>query len=219
MIKENMKNNSLTQRQRKLYNIIETYIRDNDSSPTLSELMEEMGISTKKGVAFHLDALERKGYITRTGGSRGIRLIKDMSGQFVPIAIIGYANAGEPLIDAQEEFIGEIMVEEKIIRPRRKVFGIELRGDSMNQRVMNGVKMDNGNYVIVAKDVAINDGDVVIATINGSATVKTYHRKGDMLILSPESDNPIHHPIYMSFDTDLILGKVITVLDNPAHQG
>ncbi len=184
-------------------------------SPTLSELMIETGIKTKKGVASHLDALEKKGFIRRTGDARGIRLLLDETGDFLAIPLLGYANAGEPLIKAEEEFLGELMVDQKLIKRKRKVFGLELRGDSMDTKVMNGVPMDNGNFVIVSKESQVADGDVVLAIINEGATIKTYKKEGGILVLYPESSNPIHKPIYVDSSRGQIVGKVITVLNNP----
>lgn len=209
----------LTKRQKQIYDILLSYMEDSEGvSPTLPELMELSGISTKKGVASHLSALERKGYIQRTGEARGIRLLLDDSGDLARIPLIGYANAGEPLIEAEDEFHGELMVERKFLRGRRKVFGVELRGDSMELRVVNGVPMSNGNFVIVVKESEVIDGDAVLAVINDSATVKSLKKDKGMFILYPESSNPIHKPIYIKNDSARIVGKVITVLSNPTKE-
>lgn len=210
---------SLTKRQNLILSVVEEYLRDNGESPTLPEIMAEVGITTKKGVAFHLDALEKKGYITRNGRARGIRLVSDRSGDFLRVQLLGYANAGEPLVDAKEEFVGELLVDKKLLHHKRSVFGVELRGDSMNQESLNGTFMENGNYILVAKDVDVSDGDIVVAMVNGGATVKTYHRDDKTVILAPNSSNTIHKPIYVKSKSDLILGKVLTVLNNPSNKG
>lgn len=206
----------LTARQREILVYIEESFQDRGYAPTLTELMELTGIETKKGVAFHLDALEKKGYIKRTGEARGVKLISDDSGRYLRVPLIGYANAGEPLIDAKEEFHGELLVDKKLLDPRRPVFGIELRGDSMEKRVMNGVPMKSGNYAIVLKDGQISDGDAVLALINDAATVKSVKREKGMYVLYPESSNDIHKPIYIK-DKGSFIGKVVTVLNNPTQ--
>lgn len=209
----------LTKRQKEIYTQIQEYMEDSGGiSPTLAELMETSGITTKKGVAFHLDALEKKGFIVRTGDARGIRLVSDSSGSYIKIPLLGYANAGEPLIKAEEEFHGELLVEKQLLTRKRKVFGVELRGDSMDKKSINGVLMENGNFVIISKESQVVDGDVVLVVINDGATVKTYKREDEMFVLYPESSNPIHKPIYMNPDSGQIVGKVITVLNNPTKE-
>jgi repressor LexA len=206
----------LTQRQKQVLELVNKHIKDFGYSPTLSELMDELDISTKKGVAFHLDALEKKGYLSRTGESRGIIISQSNLRGFLNIPLLGYANAGTPLALAKEEYIGELTVDEKIVKGRRKVFGLEIKGDSMDKKVLNGVPMFNGNYAIVAKDLEIEDGDVVLAVINDAATIKTYKKEGKNIVLYPESTNPVHRPIYIEDDGEsFINGKVLTVLSNP----
>lgn len=209
-------NIKLTKRQKQIYEHIVKYMKDFDGiSPSLPDLMEITGITTKKGVASHLDCLERKGYIKRTGEARGIRILLDESGDFERVPLLGYANAGEPLIQVEEEYHGELLVHKRLLKSKRKVFGVELRGDSMNKRLMNGITMENSNFVIIVKEEDVKNGDVVLAEINGGATVKTYKKEGEICVLYPESNNPIHKPIYMQCDKGQIIGRVVTVLNNP----
>ncbi|GAB4157122.1 MAG: transcriptional repressor LexA [Candidatus Dojkabacteria bacterium] len=208
---------SLSKRQKEVFDKLSLYIEANGESPTLAELMGILNISTKKGVAFHLDALEKKGYIYRTGGTRGITLVAKESEGFVSIPILGFANAGQPLVLAEEDNLGEVMVDKKLIKPNRKVFGLEIKGDSMNRRMINGIPLANGNYVLVAQNVEVHDGDVVLAVIEDAATIKTIKHEKNMVVLYPESTNPNHKPIYISSrDNSFINGKVLTALSNPS---
>lgn len=205
----------LTKRQLQIYRIIEDYLNRYGYSPTLSEVMEETGITTKKGVAFHLDALEKKGVISRTGGARGIRLKSNSEGDFVRVPLLGFANAGEPLARPNEEFLGELYVDSNIIRSDSDIYTLELRGDSMDQMSIGEAFMLNGNYILVQKTSAMKDGDVVVAMINDGVTVKILTTHDKTIVLRPCSSNPIHKPIYMHEDTDCFLGKVVAVLHNP----
>jgi repressor LexA len=209
----------LTSRQKEVLNLVNRYIKEEGISPTLSEMMEELNISTKKGVAFHLDALEKKGYITRTGGSRGILVADNTMPGFIKVPLLGFANAGTPLVLADEDYAGELTIEEGLLQGNRKVFGLEIKGDSMDKKVLNGIPLHNGNYAIVAKDTNINNGDVVLAVINEAATIKTFKKEGGTVVLYPESSNPNHKPIYMKADGDVsfINGKILTVLTNPMN--
>lgn len=193
-------------------------IKSRGEAPSLTEMMKELGLSTKKSVAFHLDALERKGFIVRTGAARGIRIIESFTEDFIQVPLLGYANAGEPLALANEENLGEIMVDKKILKNKKKIFGVELKGDSMNQKIMNGIPLSNGNYAIIAKEEEVRNNDVVLAIINDGATVKMFKQEGDTVILYPSSSNPVHKPIYLDkTNSNFIAGKVITVLSNPSR--
>jgi repressor LexA len=86
----------------------------------------------------------------------------------------------------------------------------------MDQRVLDGKLLTNGNYLIVQKDVEVQDGDVVVAIIDNCATVKNFKRSEDMVILYPESSNSKNKPIYLDKNSEsMINGKVIRVLENP----
>lgn len=210
---------SLTKKQAEVLDLIQEEYKKRGSAPSLSEMMAKLGLSTKRSVAFHLDALERKGYIVRNGRARGIKLLGGSFGEFAAVPLMGFANAGEPLMNAEDEYLGELMVEKTLIKGNRKVFGVELRGDSMDRKQLNGVPMRSGNYAIVAKDMEIHNGDVVLAVINHGATVKTFKRDGSIVALFPESSNPVHKPIYVDNENSTyIAGKVVTVLNNPMNE-
>ncbi|WKZ30993.1 MAG: transcriptional repressor LexA [Candidatus Dojkabacteria bacterium] len=210
---------ALTKKQAEVLDLIKHKFDQDGTAPSLNEMMGELGLSTKKSVAFHLDALERKGYIVRNGRARGIKLLGDLAGDFITVPLMGFANAGEPLMTAEDEYLGELTVDRSLLKSSRKVFGVELRGDSMDRKKMNGVHMRNGNYAIIAKDAEVRNGDVVLAVINHGATVKTFKRDGKVVTLFPESTNPIHKPIYVDNENSTyIAGKVITVLNNPVNE-
>lgn len=210
---------SLSKRQAEVLSLLKEYMSLNGYAPTLTEMMGELNITTKKGVAFHLDALEKKGYIYRTGLARGIQLVQSVSEMFMTVPILGFANAGTPLVLAEEEHMGELQVDKKFLKSAKKVFALEIKGDSMNQTKLNGVDMQSGNYALVVRDAEVRNGDVVLAVLDGAATLKTFKREGDTVVLYPNSDNPVHKPIYIKANDDsFINGKVATVLSNPtAH--
>jgi len=209
----------LTSKQDKVLKIIRDFYLENGYAPSLTELQKLLKISTKRGVVGHLIALERKGYIMRTSEPRGIHLIGDEDPVYeylIGIPVLGYANAGTPLVSAEEENIGVINVHKDLVKRKKNLFSLIIKGDSMNQKKLEGVSFSNGSYLIVQKDVEINDGDAVVAIIDNSATVKNFKKSGDMIILYPKSSNPKHKPIYLSKDTGSIInGKVIKVLENP----
>lgn len=184
-------------------------------APSLTELMKRFSFASKRAVTYHLEVLERKGYIKRLGGARGIELSDlERDPQFVTVPVLGYANAGLPLALAQEEYLGEISIQKKIASGS-KMFAVEIKGDSMNNRKINGIPLSDGNYAIISKETPFEPRDVVLAVIDEGATIKTFLPQGELIVLSPESTNPKNKPIYLTEDSNsLILGKVVAALPN-----
>jgi repressor LexA len=210
----------LTKKQEKVLRIIRQYYLENGQAPSLGELQEFLGISTKRGVVNHLIALEKKGYIIRTGNPRGIHIVDNdeeiVYDYLIGVAILGYANAGTPLVSAEEENLGYIKVDPKLVNKKDNLFALIVKGDSMDLAKVEGKNIEDGNYLIVQKDTEIKDGDVVVAIIDNSATVKRFKKGDGMITLYPESTNPLNQPIFLDKDTDVMFnGKVIKVLENP----
>jgi len=82
--------------------------------------------------------------------------------------------------------------------------------------IQEGKKLEEGHYLVVQRDSNFENGDVVVAIVDGCATVKNIRKEKDVVILYPHSTNPIHKPIYLDVNSDsMINGKVIKVLENP----
>jgi len=211
----------LTDRQEEVLKMIRNFFLDNGYAPSLTELQTMLNINTKRGVVSHLEALEKKGYIIRTSEARGIQVISDTEDEevyeyLVGIPILGYANAGIPMVLAEEQSMGVLQVDKTLIGNKRDLFGLIVKGDSMNMRDIDGKNLEEGHYLVVQKGAEYQDGDVVVAIVDGCATVKNIKREKDLVILYPKSSNPIHKPIYLdSKSNSMINGKVIRVLDNP----
>lgn len=210
----------MTKKQEKVLRIIRQYYLENGQAPSLGELQEFLGISTKRGVVNHLIALEKKGYIIRTGNPRGIHIVDNdeeiVYDYLIGVAILGYANAGTPLVSAEEENLGYIKVDPKLVNKKENLFALIVKGDSMDLAKIEGKNIEEGSYLIVQKDAEIKDGDVVVAIIDNSATVKRFKKGDGMITLYPESTNPLNQPIFLDKDTDVMFnGKVIKVLENP----
>lgn len=209
----------LTKRQDDILQTIKRLIKEKGYAPTLDEIGAETGITSRVGVLKHLVSLEDKGFISRTGENRGITLIdNEFRKNFTLIPILGYANAGRPLVNAVEEDLGTLEVDNKLIPNKADLFAVIIKGDSMDEKIVNGVKMRNGNFAIINKDAVPNEGEVALAIIDGSATLKTLTYGHEKIILQPESSNPIHQPIYVQYiegESDLVInGKVVSVFEN-----
>jgi repressor LexA len=207
----------LTEKQRRVMEIIRDFFLENGHAPSLGELQQLLSINTKRGVVNHLNSLEKKGFIIRTSEARGIKLVEEEEYDYlIGIPILGYANAGTPLAIAEEERLGVLHVDKKLLKKRDDLFALITKGDSMNRKQVKGKTLNDGSFVIVSKNSEIHDGDAVVAVLDNSATIKSFKKDGDMIILYPESDNEAHTPIYLDrFSNSLINGKVVMVLDNP----
>lgn len=207
----------LTEKQRKVMEIIRDFFLENGYAPSLGELQQLLSINTKRGVVNHLNSLEKKGFIIRTSEARGIKLIEEEEYEYlIGIPILGYANAGTPLAIAEEDRLGVLHIDKKLLKNRKDLFALVVKGDSMNQKQIRDKKMSDGSYVIISKEAEVIDGDAVVAVLDNSATIKTIKKEKEMIILYPESDNPSHTPIYLDkYSNSLINGKVMMVLDNP----
>ena len=213
----------LTEKQELVLKAIRDFFLENSYAPSLTELQRVLNISTKRGVVIHLMALERKGYIIRTNEPRGIRLVDDNEDSIsfeymVGIPILGYVNAGMPLVVAEEENLGVLKVDKDILgKGKKDLFSVIVKGDSMNEARVGNTLISDGNYLVIDKSAEVSDGDIVVAVIENSATVKKIKRLEDMIVLYPQSSNPIHQPIFLGLDFNgLINGKVVRVLENPA---
>lgn len=209
---------NLTNKQDRVLRIIRDFYLENGQAPSLTELQGMLSISTKRGVVSHLEALEKKGYIIRTSEPRGIHIVEDSDTEMVyeylvGIPILGYANAGTPLILADEQNLGILQLDKSLIGKKKDLFALIVKGDSMNMREIDGKNIEEANYLIVQKNGEYEDGDAVVAVIDGCATVKNIKKDNEMVILYPQSSNPIHKPIYLDANGDsMINGKVIKVL-------
>ncbi len=208
----------LTPAQENTLKVVRKFLFSKGFPPTLSELQAALGGITKRAVVKHLEALEKKGRLERSSKPRGIRLLEMDNKDIVSTNILGYANAGSPMVFAEEQKVGVLRIDKSLLPVTRNVFALVIKGDSMNRRKINNTKLEDGNYAIVANNQDVTNNDVVLAIIDNCATIKTYRRDGRMVVLYPESTNIMHKPIYLSSNSEgMIYGKVIAVLRNPTN--
>lgn len=211
---------TLTDKQENVLRVIRSYFLEYGYAPSLGELQSLLNITTKRGVVSHLEALEKKGFIIRTSEPRGIQILDELEEPvyeyLVGIPILGYANAGTPLVSAEEENLGILKLDPSLVGKKENLFGLIVKGDSMNMCSIDGQMLEDGNYIIIQKGVEFENGDTVLAVLDGGATVKNIQKNDDMVILYPQSSNPIHKPIYLDVNSDAFVnGKVVKVLENP----
>lgn len=172
----------LTDRQRKIFDFIDHKISSSGQPPTLREIGAKFGITSTNGVRTHLDALVKKGYLKREGFiSRGLELTRKLASPVIRIPLVGLVPAGNP-IDAAENVESEFALD-KTFLPSGETFSLQVKGDSMQ----NAGILD-GDFVLVAKQETAHKGEIVVAIINGEATVKRYFPEGNRVRLQPEND-------------------------------
>jgi repressor LexA len=202
---------SLPPQQAKVLDYIEEYLDISGYPPSITEIAEYLGVSSTFGVRKHIEALLKKGFLVRGGAglSRALMVarptrIVDGERQDNAIPIIGRVTAGEPIL-AVENVEGWLSF--KAMDLSKPVFGLRVKGESMKDK---GIL--DGDLVIVRQQPTADDGDVVVAMIEDSATVKTFRNsKKSGYYLEPANENfkPIRITPDMQFQ---ILGKVTSVI-------
>lgn len=190
----------LTTRQRQIYDFLARTIREKGYAPSILEIGARFKIASTHGVFRHLQALQKKGYIRRVG-KRAIEVVTSLGRPVFPdareVPILGRVAAGKPLL-AEENVEGFLTVAGEIARG--KAFALKVKGDSMIDAGILG-----GDYVIVRSQGTAENGEIVCALINGEATLKRFHRKGDTVTLKAENKNYV--PITISQGEFRIVGK------------
>jgi repressor LexA len=191
---------ALTQRQREILDFISSSIVERGYPPTLREIGLHFNIRSTNGVNDHLKALEKKGHLRREDlKSRAMRpVLPDGTGEIVPmrqltphsddddmleVQIVGKVAAGLPIL-AHENVTDTVKVDKFLLGGHREVFGLRIVGESM---IEDGIF--DGDYVFVKKTAAANSGDIVVAMIEGEATVKRYYPEGDRIRFQPANQN------------------------------
>lgn len=195
----------LTKRQKELYDYIGDFIGEHGYAPTLEEIGEHFELSSLATVHKHLSNLEEKGLIKRKWNfSRAIELVaQDKKAAAVELPLLGYVAAGQPIealegddtFTVPEEFVG-----------RRHTYVLRVKGNSM---IDDGIW--DGDYIVVEERPTAENGQTVVALINGEATVKRFHRdKGGKIRLMPA--NASMAPIIAKEKDVTIRGIVVAVM-------
>lgn len=206
----------LTQRQSQILDYITVSIEERGFPPTLREIGQHFGIKSTNGVNDHLKALEKKGFLRREDlKSRAMRPVVQkktmplgipLGENMCEVPILGRVAAGEPLL-AVESVEDTVRVDSFFLGGHKAVFGLRIVGESM---IEDGIF--DGDYVFVKKTSTANQGDTVVAMIEGEATVKHYFPEGDRIRFQPANCNMspiyVHRDEFRSVD---IIGIVVGV--------
>ena len=214
-----MARGKLGKRQLAIYDFIRTYSTEHAYPPSVREIGAAVGLASPSTVHMHLKVLEEHGLIRRDSKKpRTIEVVdkqasstdeqvpqasvsQDVDRNLISLPLVGRVAAGTPILAEQN-------VEETLTLPTSIVgdassFVLRVRGESM----INAGIFD-GDYIVVKEQHDAHNGEIVVALIDDSATVKTFYRERDRVRLQPENDSM--DPIYV--DDPVILGRVTALI-------
>lgn len=198
-----MAREQLSDKQQQILEFIKRRILDKGYPPAVREICEAVNLRSTSSVHSHLETLERKGYIHRDPTKpRAIEIIDDdfnlARREIINIPVVGTVTAGEPILAVQniEDYFP--MLPDRI--NNKNTFMLHVRGESM----INAGIFD-GDLVIVEQQSTAENGDIVVAMIEDSATVKTFYKEDGYYRLQPENDSM--EPIIVNEVS--IIGKVV----------
>lgn len=206
----------LGKRQKQIYDFLCEYSAEHGYPPSVREIGKAVGLASPSTVHMHLKFLEENGYIRRDSNkpraievksskhkeeTRVVSVQQDLDANIISLPLVGRVAAGEPILAEQN-------VEECLSLPTSIVgdsssFILRVRGDSM----INAGIFD-GDYIVVKEQHDAHNGEIVVALIDDSATVKTFYREPDRIRLQPEND--MMDPIYVQ--NPVILGRVTALI-------
>ena len=184
----------ISKKQQEILDYMKNEILNRGFPPSVREICEAVNLKSTSSVHSHLAALEKNGYIRRDA-------TKPRASEVVNVPLVGTVAAGQPIlavenIDAYFPIPAEYM-------PNEQSFMLTVKGDSM----INAGIFD-GDQVLVKQQATAENGDMVVALIDDSATVKTFYKENGYYRLQPENDNM--EPIIITGNLQ-ILGKVFGV--------
>ncbi|MBR5406533.1 MAG: transcriptional repressor LexA [Lachnospiraceae bacterium] len=195
----------ITAKQQEILDYIKDQILKKGYPPAVRDICDAVKLRSTSSVHAHLETLEKNGYIRRDPAKpRAIEIIDDgfqmVRQEMTSIPIVGQVAAGQPIL-AEQNINGYFPLPMDIV-PNNDVFVLKVKGESMiNIGIMDG------DQIFVECCNSAKNGDVVVALVDDSATVKTFYKENGHIRLQPENDNM--EPIIV--DNCLIVGKVFGV--------
>lgn len=195
----------ISAKQQEILEYIKDEILHKGYPPAVREICQAVNLKSTSSVHSHLETLEKNGYIRRDPTKpRAIEIMDDTFNlnrrEMVNVPILGNVAAGEPLF-AEENIEDYFPIPAEMV-PNSEVFMLHVRGESMIN-----VGILDGDNVLVQQQSTAKDGEMVVALVEDSATVKTFYKEDGYIRLQPENDTmePIIVPNCQ------ILGKVFGI--------
>ena len=200
-----MAQGKISKKQMEILEYIKSEILRIGYPPAVREICEAVNLKSTSSVHSHLETLEKNGYIRRDPTKpRAIEIMDDTFNlarrEVANVPIIGQVAAGEPIL-AEENITDYFTIPVEML-PNVQTFMLKVRGESMIN-----IGIYDGDLVLVAEGNTASNGDIVVALVEDSATVKTFYKEEGYYRLQPENDDM--DPIIVKEVS--ILGKVIGV--------
>jgi len=176
-------------REQMILDFINEYSVANGYPPSVREICAGVGLSSPSSVHDYLKKLEEKGLLIKGGSkTRALKLVETQTvsmcepvAEYLSVPVIGQVAAGSPIL-ADENVIDTYPLP-MVFAKNKNVFMLKVRGESM----INAGILD-GDYVVVTQQDTANNGDIVVALLDDSATVKTFYKENGYVRLQPEND-------------------------------
>ncbi|MBE5964749.1 MAG: transcriptional repressor LexA [Lachnospira sp.] len=196
----------ITAKQQEILDFIKNEILSKGYPPAVREICEAVNLKSTSSVHSHLETLEKNGYIRRDPTKpRTIEIIDDNFNltrrEIVNVPLVGQVAAGQPILAVEN--ITDYFPMPVEIMPNNETFMLKVKGDSM---INMGIY--DGDLILVKKQETAHNGEVIVALVDDSATVKRFYKEDGRYRLQPEND--FMEPIYV--DHVEILGKVIGLM-------
>ena len=196
----------ITKKQTEILEYIKSQILNKGYPPSVRDICTAVNLKSTSSVHAHLETLEKNGYIRRDPTKpRAIEIIDDNFNltrrEVVNVPLIGQVAAGQPLL-AVENITGYFPIPAEFI-PKEEVFMLNVKVESM---VNAGIY--DGDQIIVKQQSTASNGEIVVALVDDSATVKRFYKENGHIRLQPEND--FMEPIIV--DSCEIIGKVIGLI-------
>jgi repressor LexA len=195
----------LTRRQREILDFLNDFIQRNGYAPSLEEIGQRFGLSSLATVHKHLTNLEEKGFIKRSWNrSRSVELVPTrLGGRAVELPLLGYVAAGSPIEAVPDN---EMIAVPEDLTGKRESYVLRVKGNSMIDE-----QIRDGDLVIVEDRHTADNGEMVIALVNGSdVTLKKLYREQGRIRLQPA--NPTMQPLLLPPDQVQVRGVVVGVM-------
>jgi repressor LexA len=200
---------NLTLKQKRVWDYINSYLKDYSVSPTIEEIQDSLGFRSTRSVSQYLEALRDKGYITKNRNARSIELLdpsESVRATTALIPLLGMASCGTPEFFADNNIEEYLPVDNALIKNTpSEYYLLKTSGTSMNKAGIN----DN-SLVLIQKQDGYEQGDRVVAVIDDKATIKKLYKGDGAIMLSPASTDDIHKPIIAT--EGAICGRVVCVV-------
>lgn len=193
-----MKKELFSQIELKAIKYIRNFLMHRGHMPSIRKLGRDLGYSSPRSASMIVEKLLEKGVLQRKKDGAlqfiDINFHDEFRAQTVAVPLVGIVACGAPML-AEENIEALIPVSIKLAKPQYRHFLLRADGDSMNEKGIN-----EGDLLLIKQQATANNGDIVVALIDDSATIKEFHRNDSTIILMPRSTNKSHQPIVLDRD-------------------